>query len=173
MVWYTACCMPYAAHDPHMLSRVPVPNKLDLAKKFLPKKLGSQLALLTTLCILLPLLGYGWYTAEKQSQLIAGSIQHEADLHAANIAANVGPFLLVENLSAVERVLLAAAEFEAVRHIHVVDAHGLVISEVEHSDKERPVVRFRPRTIPTPAIVEVKSGIRFCCQSEKAGRISR
>ena len=160
MVWYTACCMPYAAHDPHMLSRVPVPNKLDLAKKFLPKKLGSQLALLTTLCILLPLLGYGWYTAEKQSQLIAGSIQHEADLHAANIAANVGPFLLVENLSAVERVLLAAAEFEAVRHIHVVDAHGLVISEVEHSDKERPVVRFRPRTIPTPAIVEVKTESR-------------
>ena len=131
-----------------------MPNKFPLAKKFLPQKLGSQLALLTTLCILLALLGYGWYTAEKQSQLIASSIQHEADLHAANIAANVGPFLLVENLSAVERVLLAASEFEPIRHIQVVDAKGLVVSEVEHSDGAKPVVRFRPRTIPTPSIVK-------------------
>ncbi|AMC33863.1 hybrid sensor histidine kinase/response regulator [Janthinobacterium sp. B9-8] len=106
-----------------------------------PHSLASQILLLTSVCLVVSLLGYGAYTAKKQTDLLRTTIMTNMAALAQNLATVNAQFLLVDDLVSIEAISMQTAAMPAVLLVQISDAQGKLLSEVAH-EKGRAVPRF-------------------------------
>ncbi|MDD5176185.1 MAG: ATP-binding protein [Sterolibacterium sp.] len=97
---------------------------------WLPRSLHGQLILFTTLSLVVAVLGFGGYTASKQSQMADDSMTAQMAALAKNLADVSANYIVTEDLSAIEDVVTPIASFQNILSILVVDANGNPLSEM-------------------------------------------
>ncbi len=101
-------------------------------RPLLPRRLGPQLVVLTTLAVVLAIGGHAaWVLREQSARLLAG-LQDHARALAQNLAVSTtGPLVQLE-LDRIEDLLLRASRFPDVTGLRLIDPAGHVLSQVRH-----------------------------------------
>jgi PAS domain S-box-containing protein len=132
-----------------------------LAATFLPRHLRYQLALLTSLVLLLTIFVYAWYSASAQS----ASAQKRAELRvvglAQNIAASSTTAIINKDLAEVESLLVRMVGLPNIQEIQITDARGRLLSHVLEKLGGKAEVQFGSRTIDTPAAANAVTHIIY------------
>jgi len=115
-----------------------------------------QLAILTTAALTMTILLYGWYSAHKQAEFTASSIEQAAISLAQNISANSVEHLITGDLSALEALLLGSARFPGVISIQVTDRKGTALSYVVREDNGQARIHFSTDRLSVPTTISPK-----------------
>jgi two-component system, sensor histidine kinase and response regulator len=132
------------------LPHSPLQNSwLNAVRSYLPRSLSRQIMLLSTLCLMVSILGYGAYTAQKQTDLLRTTITMHMAALAQHLATVAGQFLLVDDSVSIELVSMQTATSPSVLLVEVMDASGKLLSEVAY-EKEHAVPKFSKETRQVP-----------------------
>ncbi len=126
---------------------------LQAAYRHLPRSLSRQIMLLTTLCLMVSILSYGAYTAQKQTDLLRTTITTHMAALAQNLATVDAQFLLVDDLVSIESVSMQTAATPSVLLLEVMDTSGKLLSEVVY-EKGHAAPRFSHATRQVPKIAQ-------------------
>ncbi|WP_293932378.1 PAS domain-containing hybrid sensor histidine kinase/response regulator [Iodobacter sp.] len=96
----------------------------------LPPSLVRQIMLLTTVCLVVSILGSGAYTAQKQTALLRETITQHMSSLAQNLAVVDAQFLLVGDLMSIEAISMQTIATPDVLSVQVLDEKGKILSEV-------------------------------------------
>ena len=100
---------------------------------WLPRRLGPQLVVLTTLAMLLGIGGHAAWVLHDQSQRLVVGLKDHAQALAENLAvSSAGPLVQLE-LDRIEDLLLRASNFPDVTGLRLIDPTGHVLSQVRHA----------------------------------------
>jgi PAS domain S-box-containing protein len=97
--------------------------------RMLPRRLGLQLALLTSLCLMVSIMGYGAYRAQTDVTQARRSISAQMVGLANNIAVLSSHFLQTNEPEHIEEVLLQIATADGIYSVLVTDLTGKPITE--------------------------------------------
>ena len=122
----------------------------SLVRALTPKRLSTQLSLLAAICMLPPIIGYGWYTAHIQARAANELTRNQAELVVQSLAANLAAHLLANDFIALEKNLLTAVDSGPLHEIQVISHDGLVVTDVGRELGERAKTRFRNISIVPP-----------------------
>ncbi|OQX16747.1 MAG: hypothetical protein BWK73_02015 [Thiothrix lacustris] len=117
-----------------MTNGVPLGNSHSTLRRWLPLSLELQLMLLTTLCLSLSILGYGFYTARQQTDNARRTVTAQLAALAQNLATVDAHFLLTNDAQRIETLTLQTATVNGIYSVLVTDLAGLPISEVVNKD---------------------------------------
>ena len=99
---------------------------------WLPRRLGPQLVVLTTLAMLLAIGGHAVWVLREQSDRLVSGLKDHAQALAENLAvSSAGPLVQLE-LDRIEDLLLRASNFPDVTGLRLIDPAGRVLSQVRH-----------------------------------------
>jgi two-component system, sensor histidine kinase and response regulator len=135
----------------------------------LPRRLSRQIMLLTAACLMVSILGYGAYTAQKQTDLLRSTITTYMAALAQNVATVDAQFLLVDDLVSIELVSMQTATTPSVLLVEVMDASGKLLSEVAYENgRSIPKFSHEIRQVPkTPqALTQVEKPVVKAIQAE-------
>ena len=105
---------------------------------WLPRRLGPQLIVLTTLAVLLAIGGHAAWVLREQSARLHDGLEDHARALAQNLAvSSAGPMVQLE-LDRIEDLLMRAARFPDVTGLRLIDPAGRVLSEVRHTPGAAP-----------------------------------
>jgi PAS domain S-box-containing protein len=104
--------------------------------------LETQLAILTSLCLLGAIALFGGYMAFEQSKAAEDAMKHETKTLAKEISHNASNFLVVDDFISLEESLLSSANLDYLRNIKIVNNSGSVITYVERHADGKVVPRF-------------------------------
>ncbi len=105
---------------------------------WLPRRLGPQLVVLTTLAMLLAIGGHAAWVLREQSDRLASGLKEHAQALAENLAvSSAGPLVQLE-LDRIEDLLLRASNFPDVSGLRLIDPKGRVLSQVRHVSGAEP-----------------------------------
>ncbi|MDH3347591.1 MAG: response regulator [Desulfobulbaceae bacterium] len=102
--------------------------------KYLPKRLGPQIALTISMLLFLLITAYTWHTTKINSIQINNSVTVQAEIMAHSIANLVIDYLLLDDYTAIESLLIRNASSPDVLSISITDPIGNVISDVIHQE---------------------------------------
>ena len=124
-----------------------------LLYRWMPRSLGRQLMLLTAVCLVASILGYGAYTAKRQTDLARQTITAQMAALAKNLATINAYFLSTQNFSSVEAITIQTATVPGIFSVLVTDPLGKPLSEVVNNQgKWSPRYSVVPVAVPrTPA----------------------
>lgn len=97
---------------------------------WLPRGLERQLMLLTAICLVASILGYGAYTAKKQTDLARQTITAQMAALAQNLATINAFFLVTGDFASIEAITLQTATVPGIFSVLVTDNTGKPLSEV-------------------------------------------
>ena len=97
---------------------------------WLPRSLDGQLILFTTTSLVVAILGYAAFTADRQSQMASTAMTAQMDSLAKNLAEVSAGYILTADLTGIEAVITRTASFPSVVSITVADAAGRPLSQV-------------------------------------------
>ena len=118
---------------------------------WLPRRLGPQLVVLTTLAMLLAIGGHAAWVLREQSDRLASALKDHAQALAQNLAvSSAGPLVQLE-LDRIEDLLVRAASFPDVTDLRLVDPAGRVLSQVKHVPGAEPERVFNAMATPNDA----------------------
>lgn len=98
--------------------------------RWVPRRLGLQLALLTSLCLVLSIMGYGVYRAHTEVGQARHSISAQMVGLAKNVAVLSSHFLKTDEPQSIEHLLLQLATVDGIYSVLVTDTAGKPITEV-------------------------------------------
>jgi two-component system sensor histidine kinase/response regulator len=105
---------------------------------WLPRRLGPQLVVLTTLAMLLAIGGHAAWVLREQSDRLASVLKDHAQALAQNLAvSSAGPLVQLE-LDRIEDLLVRASSFPDVTDLRLVDPTGRVLSQVKRAPGAEP-----------------------------------
>jgi PAS domain S-box-containing protein len=124
---------------------------LSLFSPLAPRRFTVQLALFTTLILILSIGGHTAYTTYKQRvwqerQLVQGTARL-----LQNLSASASEHILTRNYSGLERTLLLSANQPEIRALRVINRHEQAISQVRHEPDKTPEALFDFFSIKPPA----------------------
>ena len=99
-------------------------------RRWLPRRLDHQLMLLTAICLLASNLGFGVYTAQRQTALARATLNAQMAALAQNLAAVSTNLLLTDDLAGIESITMQVAIVPGIVGLMVTDASGKPFSEV-------------------------------------------
>jgi signal transduction histidine kinase/ActR/RegA family two-component response regulator len=115
---------------------------------WLPRRLGPQLVLLTTLAMLLAIGGHAAWVLREQSDRLTLGLKDHAQALAQNLAvSSAGPLVQLE-LDRIEDLLVRASRFPDVTDLQLIDPAGRVLSEVKHAPGAEPERVFHATATP-------------------------
>ena len=77
--------------------------------RWLPHRLERQLMVLTALCLVVSILGYGAYTAKQQTDLARATITAQMTALAQNLATVNAYFMVTNDLASIEAIAIQTA----------------------------------------------------------------
>ena len=98
--------------------------------RWLPRRLDRQLMLMTALCLVVSILGFGAYTAKKQTDLARETITAQMSALAQNLATVNAYFLIAGDLASIEAIAIQTATVPGIFSVLVTDVSGKPLSEV-------------------------------------------
>lgn len=101
-----------------------------LAATFLPRQLRHQLALLTSLVLLLTIFVFGWYSANEQATTAQNRVERRVVGLAQNIAASGTTAIITKDLAEVESLLVRMIVLPDILDARIIDARGKLLSHV-------------------------------------------
>ena len=115
---------------------------------WLPRRLGPQLVVLTTLAMLLAIGGHAAWVLREQSDRLTLGLKDHAQALAQNLAvSSAGPLVQLE-LDRIEDLLVRASRFPDVTDLQLIDPAGRVLSEVKHAPGAEPERVFHATATP-------------------------
>jgi signal transduction histidine kinase/ActR/RegA family two-component response regulator len=115
---------------------------------WLPRRLGPQLVVLTTLAMLLAIGGHAAWVLREQSERLTLGLKDHAQALAQNLAvSSAGPLVQLE-LDRIEDLLVRASRFPDVTDLQLIDPAGRVLSEVKHAPGAEPERVFHATATP-------------------------
>jgi len=116
---------------------------------WLPRSLERQLMLLTAACLVASILGYGAYTAKRQTDLARQTITAQMAALAQNLATINAHLLMNNDLASIDAIAIQTATVPGIFSVLVTDVPGKPLSEVVNQNgKWSP--RFRTEKLPVP-----------------------
>jgi PAS domain S-box-containing protein len=98
--------------------------------RWLPHSLERQLMVLTSVCLVVSILGYGAYTAKKQTDLARATITAQMTALAQNLATVNAYFMITNDLASIEAIAIQTATVPGIFSVLVTDTMGKPLSEV-------------------------------------------
>ena len=98
--------------------------------RWMPRSLGRQLMLLTAICLVASILGYGAYTAKRQTDLARQTISAQMAALAKNLATVNAYFLTIQDFASIEAITVQTATVPGILSVLVTDIAGTPLSEV-------------------------------------------
>jgi hypothetical protein len=89
--------------------------------RWMPRSLGRQLMLLTAICLVASILGYGAYTAKRQTDLARQTITAQMAAFAKNLATVNAYFLTIQDLASIEAITVQTATVPGIFSVLVTD----------------------------------------------------
>ena len=127
--------------------------------RWLPRSLERQLMLLIAVCLLASILGYGAYTAKRETDLARKTITAQMAALAQNLAMVNAHFLLSDDLASLEAVTIQTATVAGIFSVLVTDLGGKPLSEViNQSGRWSP--RFGTAKLEVPAALKPVTEIK-------------
>jgi len=119
---------------------------------WLPRGLERQLLLLTAFCLSASILGYGAYTAKRQTELARQTITAQMAALAQNLATINAFFLVSHDLASIETITLQTATVPGIFSVLVTDSTGKPLSEVvNQAGRWSPRFSFERVAVPSSA----------------------
>ena len=131
---------------------------------WLPRGLERQLMLLTALCLTASILGYGAYTAKKQTDSARQTITAQMAALAQNLATINAFFLVTNDFASIETITLQTATVPGIFSVLVTDSAGKPLSEVVNQNG-RWSPRFSFERVIVPASAHPVTLIETAAQS--------
>jgi PAS domain S-box-containing protein len=119
--------------------------------RLLPRRLTVQLALLTTLILIVSIVGHTLYSTLEQMHKEETALRDGMNAQLRNLAVSSADFLLTRDYSAVEQLLLLAAGHPEIRALRVVDRSNQVLTQVLHPPGRSPIAVFDFVSLTPPA----------------------
>ncbi len=121
--------------------------------RWLPRSLEHQLMMLTAICLVISILGYGAYTAKQQTDLARATIAAQMSALAQNLATVNAYFMITNDLASIEAIAIQTATVPGIFSVLVTDVTGKPLSEVVNQNG-RWSPRFSIDKVPLPAEVK-------------------
>ena len=121
--------------------------------RWLPRSLERQLMLLTAVCLVASILGYGAYTAKSQTSQARQTITAQMAALAQNIAAVSAYFIITHDLAGIEGITVQTATVPGIFSVLVTDSAGKPLSEVVNN-KGQWSPRFNAGKVTVPASID-------------------
>ena len=121
--------------------------------RWLPHSLERQLMVLTALCLVVSILGYGAYTAKQQTDLARATITAQMTALAQNLATVNAYFMVTNDLASIEAIAIQTATVPGIFSVLVTDTAGKPLSEVVNQNG-RWSPRFNIEKVTVPAEVK-------------------
>ena len=119
--------------------------------RWMPRSLGRQLMLLTAICLVASILGYGAYTAKRQTDLARQTITAQMAAFAKNLATVNAYFLTIQDLASIEAITVQTATVPGIFSVLVTDIAGTPLSEVVNQNGQwTPRYSVTPVEVPYP-----------------------
>jgi PAS domain S-box-containing protein len=99
-------------------------------RRVLPATLMAQLMLLTSACMVLSILGYGYNTAQRQAESAKQIVSAQIIALAQNLAAVSAHFLLTDEPDRIESLITHTATVTGMYSVMVTDVSGFPITEI-------------------------------------------
>ncbi len=99
--------------------------------RFLPRHFGIQLAAIFTAITSFTIAFVTLHSVEEQTKTLTTELYHQTQAIAENLAVATAQFLVVQDYTSIENILLRAAKFPTITLIQVVDVDGSIIGSVE------------------------------------------
>ncbi|OIP19831.1 MAG: hypothetical protein AUK52_11715 [Comamonadaceae bacterium CG2_30_60_41] len=106
----------------------------SIASRLLPRSLQLQLMLLTSLCLVSSIFGYGYYTAREQTQDAQRVVTAQLVALAHNLATVSRHFLLANEHDQIQALTLQIATVPGMYSVLVTDAFGFPLTEIVNLD---------------------------------------
>ena len=103
---------------------------------WLPRGLERQLMLLTAVCLVASILGYGAYTAKKQTDVARQTITAQMAALAQNLATINAFFLVTSDFASIEAITLQTATVPGIFSVLITDSTGKPLSEVVNKNSQ-------------------------------------
>ena len=98
--------------------------------RWLPRSLERQLMLLMATCLVVSILGYGSYTAKRQTDLARMTVTAQMAALAQNLATINAHLLLDSDFDSIEKIAIQTATVPGIFSVLVTDVSGKPLSEV-------------------------------------------
>ena len=119
--------------------------------RWLPKSLERQLMVLTALCLVVSILGYGAYSAKQQTDLARATVTAQMTALAQNLATVNAYFMVTNDLASIETIAIQTATVPGIFSVLVTNTTGKPLSEVVNQNG-----RWSPRFNTEPVNVPVR-----------------
>ena len=145
--------------------------------RWLPRNLEHQLMLLAALCLIVSILGYGAYTAKRQTDLARQTVTAQMAALAQNLATINARLLMANDLASIESIAIQTATVPGIFSVLVTNVAGKPLTEVVNQNgKWSP--RFSTETLPVPStwrpvnLIEKQDAAKRDFLAGNAGKIS-
>ncbi len=101
-------------------------------------RLWLYLTLVVNSIILLAFIGYGGYTASKQTASLTKDLENDTRTMARSISAGSADDLLLASFDKIENLLLRQVTLGSVRELVVADSNGRILVQVERGSNDQP-----------------------------------
>lgn len=128
-----------------------------LLRACLPRSLENQLLLLMAFCLVLSILGYGAYTAKRQT------ITAQMAALAQNLATIDAHFLATGESASIEKITVQTATVPGIFSVLVTDLTGKPINEVVNK-QGRWSPRFSSASVPVPVVFAAQTQVQTRAQ---------
>lgn len=117
--------------------------------RYLPRKLRTLLVTLFSLIIAIAMATFTFHAVQKESERITSSMKQQAQVLANSLSATSADHLLVRDYTAIEHMLIRAAEFAGILLIQITDENGKLIGDVVNDPAFGPQPQYGRGSIPT------------------------
>ncbi len=126
-----------------------------MSRKFLagllPRRLDRQVMLVVTLSLGLIMPFFALHEADENAKRVVDSVTLQAKALAENIAITSVEYIVTQNFSSTEQLLLRSARFPSVVAVQVAGIDGRVIADVIVGSKGEPEIRYDLSPLQLPA----------------------
>lgn len=105
-----------------------------MIRHWLPRRLMSQLVLLTAGALLISIALHAAFTLRQQTEVSRLSIEHQASALARNLAVASTNLIVVGSLDGLDDLLERSVDFPDILELRIADAEGRVLSHFVHSE---------------------------------------
>lgn len=100
-----------------------------LYKRFWPRQLANQIALLTTILFSLGIAFFSVHVARENAEFTISQIQQSGEALAKNVSITGSAYLFSTYYEPLEELLIQAVNFPNVEELEILDTDGMVIRE--------------------------------------------
>jgi signal transduction histidine kinase/ActR/RegA family two-component response regulator/HPt (histidine-containing phosphotransfer) domain-containing protein len=98
--------------------------------RYMPRRLRTLLVTLFSVIIAIAMATFTFHAVQKESERITSSMKQQAQVLANSLSATSADHLLVRDYTAIEHMLIRAAEFAGILAIQITDENGKLIGDV-------------------------------------------